>query len=139
MADIGEAIARMQHVDPGEFLYRGVTQAQIVPNGELNTYRPSSAAFKDVHGCLSVDIASKTSASASLRRLPKSIALAKFSAEIPISQGYAVVEDPISNCPGTEDNPAHALVLSKGEPIRKAHCRELARKCSWAIAPALHH
>jgi hypothetical protein len=126
----------MQDVDPNESLYRGITKDQIVPDGESGTYRPSSAAFSDESGCLSVDIASKTSPSESLRRLPRSVALASFPAEAPIRQGYRVVEDPVSACPGVEANPAHALVLSNGKPIRKAHCRELARRCLWAVAPA---
>ena len=120
----------MQQVDPKEFLFRGVTRGQIVPDSRKpNAYRPSSAAFRDVGGCLSVDVASKTSPSESLQRLPQSVALVCFSAAIPIGQGYPVVEDPI------EGNPAHALVQSDGRPISKAHCRELAlpftRSLSW--------
>jgi hypothetical protein len=128
----------MQDVDPNESLYRGITKDQIVPNGESGTYRPSSVAFSDQNGCLSVDIASKTSPSESLRRLPKSVALASLAAKIPIHQGYRVVEDPVCDCPGIEDNPAHALVLSEGGPISKVHRRELAGKCLWAIPPAQH-
>lgn len=132
-----EALRSPRHVAPTELLYRGVAEGQIVFDSERGIQRPSSAAFIDRRGPLSVDIASKTTPEESLQRLPRSIALASFSALLSIEMGYQVLEDPVFDRPGLKDNPAHALIASMDgdKPITKAHARILARKSCWAIPP----
>jgi len=135
MEQQGEATQSHKPVDPNEDLYRGVTAHQIKFDEKLRRYRPSSAAFKDRRGELSVDIASKTTAAESLSRLPKSIAISSFHASVPIEWGYSVVAAPVFNAPGVMDNPAHA-VITNGKAMSSKHARELAvNHCSWAIPP----
>jgi hypothetical protein len=128
-----------KEVDPSEFLYRSIitcgASRQIKYDEVKGIWRPSSYAFSDARGELSVDIASKTTPEESLRRRPKSGALATFQAEIPISLKYPVEEDPIKNDPDKPDNPAHALVLSGNKPMTHSHRRIIAQQCSWAIPP----
>lgn len=131
-----------KEVDPSEYLYRGI--GSNVPGGELyklvdkekGIYRPTSLAFRDKRGELSVDIASKTTPEESFLRRPQNRGLVSFQASIPISFNYRVIEDPIVNNPGISDNPAHGLVLSGGEPMSKKICREIAQKCTWEISPS---
>jgi hypothetical protein len=112
-------------VDVNETLYRGVTSDQLIDDHKLKRQRPSSVAFSDKFGKLSVDQASKTTPEESLKRLSKSKAVANFPAQIPINFDYDVVEDPI-----IEENPAHALILSGGKPMKKVHCKQIAKECS---------
>jgi hypothetical protein len=129
-----------KEVDPSEYLYRGIAssppEASLIKHDkEKGTFRPTSLAFKDSRGELSVDVASKTTPEDLLRRLPQSIGIVSFQAAIPISFDYKVVEAPVFNVPGKPDNPAHALVLSSGEPMSKTARREIAKLCSWVIPP----
>lgn len=126
--------ATQNSVDDNELLYRCIVvniepqqSAQIIWDDNAKKYRLTSAAFKDPDN--SVDIASKTTPQECLGRKPKSGAVAVLLAIEPKKLGYRVVEDPL------QDNPAHALILSGGKPMKKAHKRILVKKCRWVIAP----
>jgi hypothetical protein len=123
-----------KEVQPNEYLYRGIAcsppEASLVKYDKgRGTFRPTSLAFKDGRGELSVDIASKTTPIETIQRLPQSIGLVEFQASIPIKFDYQVVEDPIAN------NSAHGLILSGSGPMSKTACREIAKQCSWVIPP----
>jgi len=129
MTYTGEEIHPESNVPPNESLYRGIIKDWVVFDKRMNAYRPSSVAFKDGCGTLSVDIGSRTNPQESKQRLPLSVALASFLAEVALGLKCQVVADP------QKGNPAHALVLSDGRPISKSGRKLLAKKCSWAIPP----
>lgn len=138
MMQQGEATESPQPVAPEESLYRGVIDCWLVPDKESGARRLSSAAFTSRAGPLSVDIASRTTPEESLQRGRMFVALASFSAALPIELGYKVWEDPVFGCPDMEDNPAHAIIIGPpGQewPIKKSHAKMLARGCSWAVPP----
>ena len=133
--DVEPKTDNLKDVSPDEYLYLGIitNPFQFKLDPKLGKYRVTSVAFKGYPKYqLSVDIASKTSPQDCRKRLPKSSAIVRFPAKVPIQSGARVVEDP------TPTNPAHALVLFshvKGESGKRAIMRNMARSCVWAIPP----
>jgi hypothetical protein len=97
--------------------------SQIVRDEKLQAWRPSSAAFIDRRGEMSVDLASLTTVERSLAGRPEH-SLAEVKAEVFRQRGYAVIRDPLP------DNPAHALVCGR---MSKSHAREIARAARWVV------
>ena len=107
---------------------RGIHQDQIKENLD-GTFRPSSGAFKSTD--LSVDIASKSTPEKSIRNFA---ALSGFLAKVPIKLGYNVIEAPVKDVEGVEDNDAHAIIKGK---IKGSHAKKIANASEWVVKPKL--
>lgn len=112
-------------IPDAEGLWRHIhpNPSQIVPDNKTQEWRPSSAAFIDRRGEMSVDLASLTTVEQALRGRPDH-SLAEVTAGFFRQRGYAVVRDPLP------DNPAHALVCGR---MSKSHAREIARAARWVV------
>jgi hypothetical protein len=95
----------------------------IVLDAKTNRWRPSSGAFIDQRGALSVHRASLTTVEQTLAGTP-GYSLVEVKAEVFRARGYAVVPDPLP------ENPAHTLVRGK---ISKIHAREIAGVATWIV------
>ncbi len=114
-----------QTIPDTEGLWRHIhpNPSQIVRDEKTQEWRPSSAAFIDRRGEMSVDLASLTTVERALQGKPEH-SLAEVTAGVFRQREYAVVCDPLP------DNPAHALVCGS---MSKKHAREIARAARWVI------
>lgn len=113
-----------------EHLYRGIVSFFIKPSGA-----PSSSAFKTKHReHVSVDRASLTTPCESLKRLPKSVGLARLRAGSAREVTLGVASAPSAG------NRAHALIIrdpALGASRWTEVARRLAESCEWEVRPPL--
>jgi|SRR5215831_14612643 len=110
-------------IDDAEGLWRRIHPTQVVRDKTTGVLRPSSAAFKDQRGELSVDISSLTTLERALAETPNH-SLAEVKAAIFRAKGCIIVKDPLPH------NTAHALVCGK---LTGAHVREIAGTATWVV------
>jgi len=94
--------------------------------------RVSSAAFKDGHREVSVDLAALTTQEKTLAGFPTQ-GLAEIKAGVPRTLGHAIVRDP------TDVNPAHTLICELPDlpyKRRERDAKEMARQASILKMPA---
>src|SRR2546430_10713041 len=90
-------------ISDSEGLWRHIHPEQFTWDQQTSQWRPTSGAFIDRRGELSVDRASLTTIEQSLAGKPNH-SLVEVEASILRKMGYLVVPDPL------ESNPAHALI-----------------------------
>ena len=110
-------------IPDSEGLWRRIHPTQVIRDRTTGAWRPSSAAFKDQRGELSVDLASLTTPERALAETPQH-SLAEVKAAVFRVKGYIVVKDPLPT------NIAHALVYGK---LTGAHLREIAGIATWIV------
>ncbi len=104
-------------------VWRHIHPSQIVRDEQTQSWRPSSGAFIDRRGEMSVDLAFLTTGDQSLADRPQH-SIAEVKAEVFRQRGYAVVRDPLPH------NSAHALICGR---MSKLHAREIARAATWRV------
>jgi len=110
-------------IPDSEGLWRRVHPTQIVVDQTTGIQRPSSAAFKDRRGELSVEISSLTTPERVLAEYPKH-SLVEVKAAVFRAKRCIIVKDPLPN------NIAHALVCGN---LTQADLREIARIATWTL------
>lgn len=110
-------------IENSDGLWRHIHPEQFTWDQQTSKWRPTSGAFIDRSGEMSVDLASLTTLAQSLAEKPDH-SLVEVEAGILRKMGYVLVLDPL------ESNPAHTLICGR---MTKAHARELSRLARWLV------